>query len=323
MTAATLPRRAEPVRVLSHLGDASRMRLPDDLVERVEVTAVPLEGAPDDGVEGEVLVTIPGWAENTDELLARGIRWVHYVSTGVDRADLGALPEDLLITNSRGASVVPISEWVVAVMLAFEKRLPQIWIDEPPADWRADPRLGTLHGRRVAIVGFGAIGEAVAARVLPFGSTVRALRRTLRPSPMAGVEMVDTLTAALDGADHVVIAAPLTPETHHLIGAEAFALMKPGVHLVNIARGGLVDQDALRVALDDATVAMASLDAVDPEPLPDGHWMFSHPQVRLSAHDSYSWPGSGRTIFDRFAVNLRAYLAGRPLPDLVDPALGY
>ena len=68
---------------------------------------------------------------------------------------------------------------------------------------------------------------------------------------------------------------------------------------------------------------MASLDAVDPEPLPDGHWMFSHPQVRVSAHDSWSWPGSGRTIFDRFAVNLRAYLAGEPLPDLVDPALGY
>jgi phosphoglycerate dehydrogenase-like enzyme len=175
----------------------------------------------------------------------------------------------------------------------------------------------------VAIVGFGAIGEAVAERLVPFGTSVAALRRTLRPSPMAGVEMVDSLAAALDGADHVVIAAPLTPETRHLIGEEAFALMKPGVHLVNIARGGLVDQDALRVALDDGTVAMASLDAVDPEPLPEGHWMFSHPQVRLSAHDSYSWPGSGRTIFDRFAVNLRAYLAGEPLPDLVDGTLGY
>ncbi len=94
--------------------------------------------------------------------------------------------------------------------------------------------------------------------------------------------MVPTLPEVLDGADHVVIAAPLTDATRHLIDADALALMKPGVHLVNIARGGLVDQDALRVALDDGTVAVASLDAVDPEPLPAGHWMFTHPKVRLS-----------------------------------------
>jgi phosphoglycerate dehydrogenase-like enzyme len=315
--------KAGPVRVLSHLGDASGMRLPDDLAERVAVTAVPMQGEPAPDVTGEILVTIPSWAENTDELLVRGVRWMHYISTGVDTVDFETLPHDLLVTNSRGASAVPISEWVVAVMLAFEKQLPEIWLDEPPENWRADPRLGTLHQRRVAIVGFGAIGGAVAERLVPFGSHVRALRRTVRPSPMAGVEMVGSLAEVLDGADHVVIAAPLTPATRHLIDADAFAAMKRGVHLVNIARGGLVDQDALRAAIDDGTVAVASLDAVDPEPLPAGHWMFSHPRVRVSAHDSWSWPGSGRTIFERFAVNLRAYLDGRSLPDLVDRTQGY
>ncbi|HVN51300.1 MAG TPA: NAD(P)-dependent oxidoreductase [Acidimicrobiales bacterium] len=311
------------VSVLSHMGDDAAMHLPPDLASRVVVTPVAMHGVPDAGVRGEVLVTIPTWPENTDELLARGVRWMHYISTGVDRVDFGALPADLLVTNSRGASAVPISEWVVAVMLAFEKRLPEIWLDEPPANWRADPHLGTLYGRRVAIVGFGAIGEAVARRLVPFGTEVVGLRRTLRPSDVEGVEVVGSLEAALDGADHVVLAAPHTPATHHLIGQAAFATMKPGVHLVNIARGGLVDQDALRVALDDGIVAMASLDAVDPEPLPDGHWMFTHPKVRVSAHDSWSWPSAMTTIFDRFAVNLRAYLAGEPLPDRVDFAQGY
>ena len=319
----TVPPRREPLTVLSHMGDAAAMGLPPDLAGQVVVTPVSMRGVPDEGVAGEVLVTIPSWPENTDDLLGRGVRWMHYISTGVDRVDFGALPADLLVTNSRGASAVPISEWVVAMMLAHEKRIPEIWLHEPPANWRADPHLGTLHGRRVAIVGLGSIGEAVAQRVLPFGAEVRGLRRTARPSPIAGVEVVDSLDAVLDGADHVVVAAPLTEATHHLIGATAFARMKPGVHLVNIARGGLVDQDALRVALDDGTVAMASLDAVDPEPLPEGHWMFSHPKVRVSAHDSWSWPSSSATIFDRFAVNLRAYLAGEPLPDRVDPALGY
>ena len=135
--------------------------------------------------------------------------------------------------------------------------------------------------------------------------------------------MVGTLDEVLDGADHVVIAAPLTDATHHLIDGDALALMKPGVHLVNIARGGLVDQDALRVALDDGIVATASLDAVDPEPLPAGHWLFTHPKVRLSAHDSWSWPGAYDVILQRFAVNLRAFAAGEPLPDLVDRAQRY
>jgi phosphoglycerate dehydrogenase-like enzyme len=120
-----------------------------------------------------------------------------------------------------------------------------------------------------------------------------------------------------------VLAAPLTVATRGLIDADAFALMKPGVHLVNIARGGLVDQDALHVALDDGTVGLASLDAVDPEPLPAGHWLFTHPRVRVSAHDSWSWPGAYEAILARFAVNLRPWLAGEPLPDLVDPSVGY
>ena len=92
---------------------------------------------------------------------------------------------------------------------------------------------------------------------------------------------------------------------------------------MNIARGGLVDQDALRIALDDGPVAMASLDAVDPEPLPDGHWMFAHPKVRLSAHDSWSWPGAYDVILGRFAVNLPAIHADEPQPDHVDPSQGY
>ncbi len=311
------------MRVLSHLGGAAAIGVPDDLADRVEVIPVPMKGPPPADATGDVILTIPGWGENTGELLGRGARWLHFVATGVDGVRFDALPEGLLITNSRGASAIPISEWVLATMLAFEKHLPETWIEAPPADWRADPRLGTLFAKRLAIVGFGSIGAAVAERARPFAMTIRGLRRTNAPLGVEGVEQVDRLSDALVDADHVVIAAPLTPATRHMIDADAFALMKPGVHLVNIARGGLIDQDALRVALDDGTVAMASLDAVDPEPLPDGHWMFTHPKVRLSAHDSWSWPGAYNVMLERFITNLHAYVDGHPLPDLVDPAVGY
>ena len=108
-----------------------------------------------------------------------------------------------------------------------------------------------------------------------------------------------------------------------LLDADAFTLVRPGVHLVNIARGGIVDQDALRAALDDGRVARATLDTVDPEPLPAGHWLYSHPQVRLSAHVSWSSPARSERIMNLFLENLGRYLAGEPLEGVVDPAERY
>src|SRR4051812_2657160 len=102
------------VRVLSHVGNATALGLPDDLADRVEITTVPMHGEVDADVVGDVLVTVPGWAENTAALLDRGVKWVHYVSTGVDSVRFDELPAGLIVTNSRGASAVPISEWVMA-----------------------------------------------------------------------------------------------------------------------------------------------------------------------------------------------------------------
>jgi phosphoglycerate dehydrogenase-like enzyme len=130
--------------------------------------------------------------------------------------------------------------------------------------------------------------------------------------------MVTSLEDVLGDADHVVIAAPYTHRTHHLIDADAFSKMRAGMHLVNIARGGLVDQDALRAALDNDTVAMATLDTVDPEPLPAGHWMFTHPKVRLSPHISWSSPEGARKIFELFLENVGRYVRGEPLEGVVD-----
>ena len=111
--------------------------------------------------------------------------------------------------------------------------------------------------------------------------------------------------------------------TRYLINAETLALVKPGVHLVNIARGALVDQDALRVALDDGRVAMATLDTVDPEPLPEGHWLYSHPKVRLSAHVSWASPAGMDRTLEIFVDNLRRYAAGEQVLHVVDADEGY
>jgi phosphoglycerate dehydrogenase-like enzyme len=302
------------VRVLNELG----ARIGDRIRAAVpEAEVIDLDADSDPGqLTGDVL--FGGWGPRSFEY---DVPWVQLSGTGVDKVP-PALLKGRVVTCARGASAIPISEFVLGAMLAFEKRFPDVWLSEPPEHWNFD-KLGGLMDRSVGIVGFGGIGVAVAERALPFGMHVHAYRRTDAPSPIEGVELHSSLPEMLGVSDHVVLAVPLTAATEHLLDAEAFDAVKPGVHLVNIARGRLVDQDALRVALDDDRVAMATLDTVDPEPLPAGHWLYSHAKVRLSAHISWaSHLGMGSTV-DLFVENLRRHVAGQPLEDIVDPEAGY
>jgi phosphoglycerate dehydrogenase-like enzyme len=311
------------MKVLCQVGEGIARTI-EDAVPSAAVTVVPGDGPVPDEVQGEVVLTTAMGAPNLEELLGHGVRWVQTLGTGVDAFPLH-LVGDRILTCSRGASAVPISEWVLATMLAFEKRLPDSWVDRKPQTWNfpASGSLGSLHGRTLGLVGLGGIGTGVAERSLPFGMRVRALRRSEAPSPIAGVDVVTSLHDVLSDADHVVVTAPATPETRNLLDADAFAAMKRGVHLVNIARGSLIDQDALRVALDDGAVAMASLDTVTPEPLPEGHWMYEHPNVRLSPHISWSMPDALDALLAVFIENLGRYERGEPLLGLVDVAAGY
>lgn len=294
-----------------------------ELFPDVTFIEIPEDGPLTDDVRGEVCFTTARGGPHLAEVLRpdRGVRWVHTFGTGVDGFPLEAIGPQVL-TCSRGASAVPIAEWCLAMMLAFEKRVPEIWLTDPPERWFG-AQLDGLYAKTLGIVGFGTIGQAVAIRALAFDMEVLALRRTASPSPVPGVQILQSLHELLRRSDHVVVAAPSTPDTTHLLDRGAFAAVKPGVHLVNIARGELVDQDALRAALDGARVARASLDTVTPEPLPEGHWMYSHPRVRLSAHVSWNMPEATAWQLDTFTRNLRRYLAGEPLEGVVDLDAGY
>jgi phosphoglycerate dehydrogenase-like enzyme len=312
---------APRLRVLVQLRPALVRRIAD-AVPWADVAAIPWDGDVPVDAHGEVLVTMAWGAPNLEQVLGRGVRWVHALGTGVDRFPFGLLG-DRTLTCSRGGSSIPIAEWVLAVMLAFEKRLPDAWIDDVPGDDRSRMHLGTLHRRTLGLVGVGGIGAAVAERARPFGMRMIACRRTPGLAGPPGVEIVDSLSALVAAADHVVLAAPATPATRHLFDDRIFAVVKPGAHLVNVARGALVDQDALRRALGDGRVARASLDAVDPEPLPAGHWMYTHPKVRLSPHLSWNMPGAAEILVDAFIDNLHHWRAGEPLTGVVDRAAGY
>ncbi len=308
------------LKVLSHFPRARLSRLEAEVPD-IEIIEVGEDGPVDGGIEGDVLLTRPWGTPNMSALLERGVRWIHTVGTGVDRFPLGDVG-DRILTCSRGASATPIAEWIVTMMLAYEKRLPGVWLSEPPEKWSVGADLGSLDGRVLGLVGLGSIGLGVARRVEPFGMSVVACRRTNAPSPLPSIEIAG-FGDVLERADHLVIAAPATAATKRLLDAEAFARMKTGVHLVNIARGSLIDNDALRSALDSGWVACASLDTVDPEPVPAGHWLYDHASVRLSPHVSWSMPNAMDAFLGIFIDNVGRYRRGEDLFGVVDLVEGY
>lgn len=309
------------LRILSLIGSESELQLPADLRDQVEFIDVsPSEPVPP-GLGGDVLL-MSFRCPAIYELAERGVKWVHFIGTGIDSFDVERLTRGRVMTIAHGAAV-PAAEWVLAALLHHEKRLSEVFVRSPGLRLPAHEMLGTLHGRQLALLGFGAIGIEVAVRALSFGARVRALRRTAAPSPMAGVDLVRTVRDLVTDADHLILTAPLTADTHLILNAEVLKWIKPGLHLVNVSRGGLIDQDALHDALDQGRVSAATLDSVSPEPLPTGHWMYQHPRIWITPHIAWSWPHVRQTAVDIFASNLRLYLAGQPLPHVIDPQRGY
>jgi phosphoglycerate dehydrogenase-like enzyme len=271
--------------------------------------------------DAEILLVLSRERAALERSAVPSVRWLHAFSTGIDGFPLDVV-DNRVFTCSRGANAGPIAEFVLATMLAFAKRLPDTWLTEAPERW-GFASLDVLAGKTVGLVGVGAIGTEVARRALAFDMRVIAFRRRSAAHELSEIELCGTLEELLAQSDHVVIAAPATPETYHLIDGDALAAIKPGAHIVNIARGSLVDQHALLAALDDGRVACASLDTVDPEPLPAGDPLYSHPSVRLSAHVSWSAPDTLGPTLNLFAENVRRYRAGQELHGIVDVEAGY
>jgi phosphoglycerate dehydrogenase-like enzyme len=208
-----------------------------------------------------------------------GLRYFQTFSAGVDYI-VGNLPEGVALHDAAGVHDIAVAEWVVMVILASQRRLPEHLDGQRAGTWRRERLPGDdLDGARVVLLGVGAIGRAVEARLAPFGVEVIRVARRARD----GVRAVGDLQAILPGAGIVVILMPLTAATTGLIGAAAIGALKPGALLVNASRGKIVDMAALTRAVLAGRIRVA-LDVTDPEPLPDGHPLWSAPGVVITPH---------------------------------------
>lgn len=240
----------------------------------------------------------PGWPY--------GLKWIQVVSSGID-----FYPKWLFngppVSTSRGSAAENIAEFALAAIFAAAKHLPDIWVHDSQWNFTA---LTPLKGTTLGILGFGAIGRSLAAKAHALGIHVVALRQSQTPFEVEGVEAARDIHDLFARADHLVLAAPLTGATRHIVNSAVLASAKPGLHLINIARGGLLDHGALLEALDSGAIGLASLDVTEPEPLPDGHPLYVHPRVRLSPHTSAISSNSRHEIADSFLANLERFLNG-------------
>jgi phosphoglycerate dehydrogenase-like enzyme len=246
---------------------------------------------------------------------------VQFPGAGVEKfatSDLFHRP--VVVTCAKGSFAGQVSEHALMLMLAS---LRSVVRQARTPHWSAvDPR--SLHGQRVTILGGGGIASELICLLRPFDCRIRVIRR--RPEKVEGAEETlppTALHAVLPETDILVLALALTPETRHIIGATELALLPAQAIVVNVARGAHIQTDALVEALRAGRISAAGLDVTDPEPLPEGHPLWTDPRVLITSHCADSAEYVLRMLCERVERNVRHLRAGRPLEGVIDPTTGY
>jgi phosphoglycerate dehydrogenase-like enzyme len=269
--------------------------------------------------EAEVLYDFPpGHVRDLTEV-APGLRWVQASMAGAGEVakNAGLLETDVIVTTASGVYSNPLAEFTLMAMLQDAKNLDRLRRDKAAKTWRQIDT-GTLEGKTLCVVGMGNIGRAIADRARPFGMRVIGVKRTVREDDPAWEH------DALGEADYVAVALPGTPETRHLVDAEAIGATKPGAYFVNVGRGVVVDEGALVEALEGGHLSGAALDVFEVEPLPEESPLWELENVMISPHSTDMVPALiNRRQTDLFCENLRRYLAGEPLLNVLDKQLLY
>jgi phosphoglycerate dehydrogenase-like enzyme len=276
--------------------------------------------------EAQVLL---GW-QLTPPMLecAPQLRWVHLGIAGVEKSLIPALVEsDIVLTNARGIHAPVMAEWALAVLFQISQRMSEAETWRRDRKWKPhkDDMTRTrfvLTGRRALIIGLGAIGQEIAKKLAGIGVECEGVAAHLRPSDIP-LHLTEELPAIIGGFDIVVIAVPYTPATDKLINRDLLQRMKPDSILVNLARGKVIEEQAMIECLKNGPLGFAALDVFETEPLPEDSPLFDLPNVVMTPHIAGNFPDYTKKVNEGFLRNLEKYLAGEPLENVVDKRRGY
>lgn len=257
---------------------------------------------------------------------AKKLKWIHSFSAGMDRVlTPQVLKSKIILSNSSGIHAIPIAEHVIGFMLIFTRKFYDTFKNQQKRIWEKNQNVTELRDKTVLVMGLGNIGTEVARLASCFGANVIAVKQDIKNKPdfMSKVYSKSKLEKVLPKADFVVLCLPLTTRTHHLFDMKKFKLMKKSAIIINIGRGGLINEKELIEALGKKIIRGAGLDVTEEEPLPQESPLWEMENVIITPHHSgWSEKYMDRAI-DLFCINLKAYLANKPLPNLVDKTRGY
>ncbi len=258
-----------------------------------------------------------------EEILAsERLEWVQLAGAGVDHITPFD-PAKIMVTNASGIHGPTMSEYILGTLVHMLWDFPRLLRQQRERQWDLY-EVPTLGGKTAGVVGVGHIGSTFAKRAKAFGMRVIGTRRS--GGSVSGVDAVygpEGLPTVMTDADVVVLTVPRTPETMNLIGRAELELMKPTAYLINVSRGGIVDEAALLALLKRGKIAGAVLDVFEREPLPSESEFWSLPNVLVTPHISSEFRNWPAAVAELFVANLRRWMAGEPLEKVVDPALGY
>lgn len=264
------------------------------------------------------------------ELLCRAarLRWIQLGSAGADAyCRAGVLPDGVVLTNATGAYGLAIAEHMMSLVLAMMKHLYAYYDNQKKGLWHDEGQVLSVYGRTVLVIGFGDIGRQFGRRMKAMGAHVIGIRRRHGEVPPEADEMgtMDRLDEYLAQADIVSLSLPNTAETHHLFDKNRFAAMKQGAYFINVGRGNSVVQADLCQAVQSGHLAGAAVDVTDPEPLPPDDPMWHTPGIYITPHVSggFHLQATHDAIIRIAAANLRRFIHGEPLENIVDFATGY
>ena len=259
---------------------------------------------------------------------AKKLRWIQRGGVGVEGLMFPELVNsDIVLANARGTTGINIAEHVMALILAFSRTINILVKRQMDKVWESRANLPVIEiaGETLGIIGLGSIGLQVAKRAHAFDIRLLAVdaTQTEKPDYVESLWRLDRLHEMLEQADFVSICCPLTPETEGMMSTAEFRVMKPTAFLINIARGKIVDQPALIEALRAGKLAGAGLDVTNPEPLPEESPLWEMDNVIITPHHAGQSPKAPRRVFELFCENLKRFVAGEPLINVVDKTRGY
>lgn len=256
------------------------------------------------------------------------LAWIQLNNAGTEGYCVpGVLPEGAVLTNATGAYGTAISEHMVGCLFELRKKLHLYYRNQLNRQWKSEGFVDIVEGSNVLVIGLGDIGSAFAKKMKALGCHTIGIKRRLgkKPDWVDELYSMDELDRLLPEADVVAMSLPGNPYTYHTLNKERIALLKQKAVIINVGRGTAIDTDALSEALYAGKIAGAALDVTDPEPLPADHPIWEAPNAVITPHISggFNLPQTLEFIVDIFAENLKAFLAGEPLRNIVDMETGY